>query len=152
MTQPNSSLRFFSSFHLSLGRSFSELYQKAIKDAECKPGENQSGEAWVLDEREEEEDEEEKAEAEDKLKAAGVGEADIMEVQAEADEGEGQPHDKGQSETGPGSLLAPPSLPLLRATSLQDQPANQNQEGSASQLTRSCSLERPPSHRDTCDG
>ncbi|KAK1882897.1 Signal-induced proliferation-associated 1-like protein 1 [Dissostichus eleginoides] len=37
-------------------RSFSELYQKAIKDAECKPGEDQSGEAWVLDEREEEEE------------------------------------------------------------------------------------------------
>uniref|UniRef100_H3D2F5 Signal-induced proliferation-associated 1 n=1 Tax=Tetraodon nigroviridis TaxID=99883 RepID=H3D2F5_TETNG len=28
-------------------RSFSELYQKAIKDAECKPGEDQSGVAWV---------------------------------------------------------------------------------------------------------
>uniref|UniRef100_A0A3Q3XG23 Rap-GAP domain-containing protein n=1 Tax=Mola mola TaxID=94237 RepID=A0A3Q3XG23_MOLML len=133
-------------------RSFSELYQKAIKDAECKPGEDQSGEAWVLDEREEEEDEEEKEEVEDKLKAAGVGEADIMEVQAEADEGEGQPHDKGQREIGLGSLLAPPGLPLLRATSLQDQPADQSQEGSTSQLTRSCSLERPPSFRDMCDG
>lgn len=142
----------FSSCRLSLCRSFSELYQKAIKDAECKPGEDQSGEAWVLDEREEEEDEEEKEEVEDKLKAAGVGEADIMEVQAEADEGEGQPHDKGQSEIGLGSLLAPPGLPLLRATSLQDQPADQSQEGSTSQLTRSCSLERPPSFRDTCDG
>ena len=40
-------------------RSFSELYQKAIKDAECKPGEDQSGEAWVLDEREEEEEDKE---------------------------------------------------------------------------------------------
>ncbi len=131
-------------------RSFSELYQKAIKDAECKPGEDQSGEAWVLDEREEEEEEEETAE--DKLKAGGVGEADIMEVQVEAEEGEGQSCDKGQSERSHGSLLTPPSLPLLRATSLQDQPANQSQEGSTSQLTRSCSLERRPSIRDTFDG
>lgn len=132
-----------------LCRSFSELYQKAIKDAECKPGEDQSGEAWVLDEREEEEEEEEK---EEKLKAGGVSEADIMEVRTEAGEGEGQWCDKGQSERSHGSLLTPPSLPLLRATSLQDQPANQSQEGSASQLTRSCSLERRPPFGDVCDG
>lgn len=133
-----------------LCRSFSELYQKAIKDVECKPGEDQSGEAWVLDEREEEEEEGEVEE--DKLKAGGVSEADIMEVQVEAEEGEGQSCDKGQSERSQGSLLTPPSLPLLRATSLQDQPANQSQEGSASQLTRSCSLERRPSLRDALDG
>lgn len=125
-------------------RSFSELYQKAIKDAECKPGEDQSGEAWVLDEREEEEEKEEKDE-----KAVGVSEADIMEVQMEAEEGEGQARDKGQRH---GSLLTPPSLPLLRATSLQDQPANRSTEGSSSQLTRSCSLEQPPSFREACDG
>lgn len=108
----------------------------------------------MLDEREEEEEQEEQPEEakEDKLKAGGVNEADITEVQVEAEEGEGQSCDKGQSERSHGSLLTPPSLPLLRATSLQDQPANQNQESSGSQLTRSCSLERQPSYRDTCDG
>lgn len=126
-------------------RSFSELYQKAIKDAECKPGEDQSGEAWVLDEREEEEEEKE----EEEETAAGVSEADIMEVRTETEEVEGQPCDKGQSH---GSLLTPPSLPLQRATSLQDQPANHSPEGSSSQLTRSCSLEQQPSFRDACDG
>ncbi|KAM7397887.1 hypothetical protein PAMA_005970 [Pampus argenteus] len=131
-------------------RSFSELYQKAIKDAECKPGEDQSGEAWVLDEREEEEEEEEAKD--DKLKAGGVDEADIMEVQVERDEAKEQSSDKGQSERSHGSLLTTPSLPLLRATSLQDKPANQSQEGSTSQLTRSFSLEREPSYGDTCDG
>ncbi|XP_008283329.1 signal-induced proliferation-associated 1-like protein 2 isoform X1 [Stegastes partitus] len=134
-------------------RSFSELYLKAIKDAECKPGEDQSGEAWVLDEREEEEEEEEEEEArEDEQKAGGVDEADTTEVQVDAEEGEEQPCDKGQSDRGQGSLLTPPSLPLLRATSLQDQSANQSQEGSTSQLTRSLSLERQPSYSDTCDG
>ncbi|KAM3601385.1 uncharacterized protein V6R79_011898 [Siganus canaliculatus] len=135
-------------------RSFSELYQKAIKDAECKPGEDQSGEAWVLDEREEEAEEEEEEEdvAEDTLKAGGADEVDITEVQVEASDGEGQLFDKGQSDGGHGSLLIPPSLPLLRASSLQDPPTNQSQEGSGSQLTRSCSLERRLSFRDACDG
>ncbi|XP_067464001.1 signal-induced proliferation-associated protein 1 isoform X3 [Thunnus thynnus] len=131
-------------------RSFSELYQKAIKDAECKPGEDQSGEAWVLDEREEEEEEEE--EEEDKLKAGSVNEVDIMEVQVEGEEVEEQLSDKEQNERSHGLLLTPPSLPLLRATSLQDQPANQSQEDSTLQLTRSYSLERQPSYGDTCDG
>ncbi|XP_053187963.1 signal-induced proliferation-associated protein 1 isoform X2 [Scomber japonicus] len=129
-------------------RSFSELYQKAIKDAECKPGEDQSGEAWVLDEREEEEEEEE----DNELKAGGVNEADMMEVQVEGGEVEEQSSDKGQSERSDGSLLTLPSLPLLRATSLQDQPANQSQEDITLQLARSCSLERQPSYGDTCDG
>ena len=44
-------------------RSFSELYQKAIQDAEGKSGEGQSGEAWVLDEREDEEEEDEEVES-----------------------------------------------------------------------------------------
>ncbi|XP_026183603.1 signal-induced proliferation-associated 1-like protein 2 isoform X2 [Mastacembelus armatus] len=131
-------------------RSFSELYQKAIKDVECKPGEDQSGEAWVLDEREEDEEEEEEAK-EDELKAGGVGEADVMEVQVEADQGGEQSCDKGQNERSHGLLLMPPSLPLLRATSLQDQPATQSLEGSTSQLTRSYSLERQLSCKDTCD-
>ncbi|KAM8900173.1 signal-induced proliferation-associated protein 1 isoform 1-T2 [Spinachia spinachia] len=156
-------------------RSFSELYQKAIKDVECTPGEDQSGEAWVLDEREEEEEEEgeeekkeeeegeekerveieEEAEAEtmeEKLKASGVDEADAGQEQVASEEGEGQSCDEGQSEKSPGSLIPPPGLPLLRATSLQDQPAIQSPEGSDSQLTRSCSLERQPTYRDACDG
>lgn len=134
-------------------RSFSELYQKAIKDAECKPGETQSGEAWVLDEREEGEEEEEEDVNEDELKTRGVDEPDTVEVQVEAGEGEEQSCDKGQNQKDHGSLLLmPPSLPLLRATSLQDQPANQTQEAGAQQLTRSISLERQPSYGDTSDG
>lgn len=130
-----------------LCRSFSELYQKAIKDAECKPGEDQSGEAWVLDEREEEEEEEEEP------KKSVVGDADIVEVQVEAEEGEEQSRNEGQSDRSHDSLLTAPSLPLLRATSLQDQPANQSPDsGGGSQLTRSYSLERQPSYGDTCDG
>lgn len=132
-------------------RSFSELYQKAIKDAECKPGEDQSGEAWVLDEREEEEEEEreEEVKEEDKLKGGGSDEVDIIEVGTT--EVEGHLNNKEQSERGHTTLLTPPCLPLLRATSLQDQPANQSEESSSPQLTRSCSLERT-SYRDTCDG
>lgn len=129
-------------------RSFSELYLKAIKDAECKPGENQSGEAWVLDEREEEE---EAKKEEDDVKAGGVEEPDTKEAQVETDAGEEQLCDKVESERNPYSLLNMPSLPLLRATSLQDQPANQGQEGSASQLPRSYSLEKQLSYSDTCD-
>lgn len=100
----------------------------------------------MLDEREEEEEKEE----EEVETADGINEADVMEVQVELEEGEVQPCDKGQSERK-GLLLPPPSLPLLRATSLQDQPANQSQ-GGGSQLTRSYSLEQHPSFRDTCDG
>ncbi|XP_005735549.1 signal-induced proliferation-associated 1-like protein 2 [Pundamilia nyererei] len=129
-------------------RSFSELYLKAIKDAECKPGENQSGEAWVLDEREEEE---EAKKEDDDVKTGGVEEPDTKEAQVETDEGEEQLCDKVESERNPYSLLTMPSLPLLRATSLQDQPANQGQEGSASQLPRSYSLEKQLSYSDTCD-
>uniref|UniRef100_A0A3Q3JV76 Rap-GAP domain-containing protein n=1 Tax=Monopterus albus TaxID=43700 RepID=A0A3Q3JV76_MONAL len=129
-------------------RSFSELYQKAIKDVECKPGEDQSGEAWVLDEREEEEEEEEEVK-EDKMKAGGVNEAHLMEVQVEAEE---QLCDEGQNGRSHSLLLMPPSLPLSRATSLQDQPANRSLEGRALQLTRSYSLERQPSYREACDG
>ncbi|XP_072231871.1 signal-induced proliferation-associated protein 1 isoform X2 [Leuresthes tenuis] len=132
-------------------RSFSELYQKAIKDAECKPGEDRSGEAWVLDERAEEEEEEEQAN-EDELKTGGVSEVEKMEVQTVAEGGEEQSGDKEPCEGDPSSLLTPPSLPLFRATSLQDQPANQSQEGGTSQLTRSLSLERQLSYTDTCDG
>lgn len=118
-------------------RSFSELYQKAIMDAECKTGENHSGEAWVLDEREEAEDEDR------------VTNMDVTEVDGgNTDE---QQSDKTQSERSQDSLLMPPCLPLLRATSLQDQPANQSQD-ETTHLTRSFSLERQPSFKDTCDG
>lgn len=126
-----------------LCRSFSELYQKAIKDAECKPGENQSGEAWVLEEREED--------GEDLKDKGRVSTVDITQGHVEGGNGNEQPADKMQSEKSQDLLLTLPSLPLLRATSLQDQPANQSQEVSASQLTRSYSLERQPSFKDTCD-
>uniref|UniRef100_A0A3Q3A804 Signal-induced proliferation-associated 1 n=1 Tax=Kryptolebias marmoratus TaxID=37003 RepID=A0A3Q3A804_KRYMA len=132
-------------------RSFSELYQKAIKDAECKPGEDQSGEAWVVDEREEELEEEEERATEEESKADRVGEVELVEVQMETDGVEEQTCDKGPNDETY-SLLTLPALPLLRATSLQEQPANQSQESSASQITRSLSLERQLSYTDTCDG
>ncbi|XP_014051863.1 signal-induced proliferation-associated 1-like protein 2 isoform X2 [Salmo salar] len=128
-------------------RSFSELYQKAIQDAERKPGEGQSGEAWVLDEREEEEMEEEEREQ-------GEGkEAETMEGPAEGGEAEDRPSEMGQGEEDKGdqgSLFSTPSLPILRATSLHDHPPNQTMEAiSHSQLTRSYSLEYS---RDICGG
>ncbi|XP_045546003.1 signal-induced proliferation-associated protein 1 isoform X5 [Salmo salar] len=135
-------------------RSFSELYQKAIQDAERKPGEGQSGEAWVLDEREEEEEEE----MEEEEREQGEGkEAETMEGPAEGGEAEDRLSETGLGEEDQGdqgdqgSLLSPPSLPLLRATSLQDHPLNQTVEITPSQLTRSYSLERHPSCRDICD-
>lgn len=138
--------------YLSLRRSFSELYQKAIKDAECKPGEDQSGEAWVLDDREEEEEEgQEEAVAEDEPPPSESEEEErLRAVKAEDGESEGQPCDGGDGERSLGPLLAPPSLPLLRATSLQEPPTNQSQEDT--QRPRSCSLERRPSLREACDG
>ncbi|KAM9497670.1 signal-induced proliferation-associated protein 1-like isoform 2-T9 [Salvelinus alpinus] len=130
-------------------RSFSELYQKAIQDAERKPGEGQSGEAWVLDEREEEEEEMEEEEREQ-----GEGkEAETMEGPAEGGEAEDRPSEMGQGEEDKGdqgSLFSTPSLPILRATSLHDHPPNQTMEAiSHSQLTRSYSLEYS---RDICGG
>ncbi|KAK7925521.1 hypothetical protein WMY93_007831 [Mugilogobius chulae] len=119
-------------------RSFSELYQKAIMDAECKTGESQSGEAWVLDEREE-------AEEENRVIQMEITEVDAGNTNE-------QPSDKTSSEKNEESFLVPPSLPLLRATSLQDAPANQGQDESSSQLTRSFSLERQAFFKDTCDG
>ncbi|XP_038862072.1 signal-induced proliferation-associated protein 1-like [Salvelinus namaycush] len=129
-------------------RSFSELYQKAIQDAERKPGEGQSGEAWVLDEREEEE------EMEEEEREQGEGkEAETMEGPAEGGEAEDRPSEMGQGEEDKGdqgSLFSTPSLPILRATSLHDHPPNQTMEAiSHSQLTRSYSLEYS---RDICGG
>ncbi|XP_062341875.1 signal-induced proliferation-associated protein 1-like [Osmerus eperlanus] len=135
-------------------RSFSELYQKAIQDAERKPGEGQSGEAWVLDEREEEEEEpeEEEEEPEEEERKQGEGrEAEMIEVEVDAGEAEDRSSEKVQGEEGHTSLLSPASLPLLRATSLQEAPPLQAPEDPAAQLTRSSSLERHPNCRDICD-
>ncbi|MEQ2304542.1 hypothetical protein AMECASPLE_028137, partial [Ameca splendens] len=134
-------------------RSFSELYQKAIKDAECKSGEDQSGVAWVVDEKEDEKEEQEQK-MEDHLKADRVNEEELTEEELKMDGGREQPCDRHQNEGSHGPLLGPPYLPLLRATSLQDQPTNQIEEVSVSQLTRSFSLEKQLSYTDTdsCDG
>jgi hypothetical protein len=100
----------------------------------------------VLDEGEEEE------EMEEEEREQGEGkEAETMEGPAEGGEAEDRLSETGQGEEDQGSLLSPPSLPLLRATSLQDHPLNQTVEITPSQLTRSYSLERHPSCRDTCD-
>ncbi|XP_053703157.1 signal-induced proliferation-associated 1-like protein 2 [Synchiropus splendidus] len=111
-------------------RSFSELYQKAIKDAECQPGEDQSREAWVVDEAPEEEE----AKPEEVL--------DMIEVREEAEPEPSLVPDEGHT-------LSPPSLPLLRATSLQEAPDTHSQDIS---ITRSFSLERPSMFTDTCEG
>ncbi|KAG7464531.1 hypothetical protein MATL_G00166590 [Megalops atlanticus] len=129
-------------------RSFSELYLKAIQDAERKSGEGQSGEAWVLDEREEEEEQQEE-EKEEREQGEGE-EAELMGV------GEGSARESDSSKIAPGqgqesSLLSLPSLPLLRATSLQDDPPSQPAEITATALTRSCSLEKHLPHQDSQD-
>ncbi|KAM6970688.1 signal-induced proliferation-associated protein 1 isoform 2-T3 [Aplochiton taeniatus] len=128
-------------------RSFSELYQKAIQDAERKPGEGQSGEAWVLDEKDEEEEGD--MEMEEGERQPGEGdEAEMMEVAVDEVEGQNPP----QEPEGQVLLLSLPSLPLLRATSLQDQPPDQSPDGVPCQLTRSFSLEKHPPCREMCDG
>ncbi|KAK6316842.1 signal-induced proliferation-associated protein 1 isoform X1 [Coregonus clupeaformis] len=131
-------------------RSFSELYQKAIQDAERKPGEGQSGEAWVLDEREEEEEMEEEEREQGEGKEAetmeGPAEGGEAEETGQAEEDQGDQRDQGDQD----SLFSTPSLPLLRATSLHDHPPNQTMEEiTPSQITRSYSLEYS---RDICDG
>ncbi|XP_031428336.1 signal-induced proliferation-associated protein 1 isoform X2 [Clupea harengus] len=145
-------------------RSFSELYQKAIQDAEGKSGEGQSGEAWVLDEREDEEededeeveDEEEEEEEEDEEEERTEGER----VQGEGMEAEPVEQVDGTApdltpatdEGSPGCLLSPPSIPLLRATSLQDHPQPPAPDITPSSLTRSYSLERHPPCQDLLEG
>lgn len=115
-------------------RSFSELYQKSIQDAESKSGEGHSGEAWVLDERDEETD---------------VGEEEGRE--GEREQGEGEESDSVEGGTqGMSGMLSPPSLPLLRASSLQENPPSL--ETSPSSLSRSYSLERTLPCQDICDG
>ncbi len=118
-------------------RSFSELYQKAIQDAEGKSGDGRSGEAWVLDDDEEVEDddggveEEEEKEIENKTSDRETPKQEIHEEQMETD-----------------SLLSPPSLPLLRATSLQDSMKSQSAEA----LTRSYSLDAHPRYQNIIEG
>lgn len=125
---------------LSEFRSFSELYHKAIQDAESKSGEGQSGEAWVLDDDEEVEvdgnrgEKEEKKQIENKTTDRETPKQMIHEEQKRSPE---------PMETD--SLLSPPSLPLLRATSLQDSMKSQSPEVS---LTRSYSLEGHPPYQD----
>ncbi|XP_051555076.1 signal-induced proliferation-associated 1-like protein 2 isoform X2 [Myxocyprinus asiaticus] len=125
-------------------RSFSELYQKAIQDAESKSGEGCSGEAWVLDERGEEEDDDEDE----------GGEDDKEEDENRVSDRETQKKERCGEEMGisgredADSLLSPPSLPLLRATSLQDNVKSQTPEITAISLTRSYSLEHHPPCQD----
>ncbi len=121
---------------LSEFRSFSELYQKAIQDAESKSGEGRSGEAWVLDDDEEVEvdvgggEKEEKKETENKTTDRETPKQEIHEEQM----GFPEPMETDL-------LLSPPSLPLLRATSLQDSMKSQSPEVTSVSLTRSYSLE-----------
>uniref|UniRef100_A0AAY4DV64 Rap-GAP domain-containing protein n=1 Tax=Denticeps clupeoides TaxID=299321 RepID=A0AAY4DV64_9TELE len=117
-------------------RSFSELYQKSIQDAECKSEDGQSGEAWVLDEREQEEEEEEEEEEDDmgeNQRVQGEGE----ESRDNADGINDEPLDRAPptGEAGPELLLSPPSLALLRATSLQDSSPTSAPEITATSLT-----------------
>ncbi|XP_028976651.2 signal-induced proliferation-associated 1-like protein 2 isoform X2 [Esox lucius] len=133
-------------------RSFSELYQKAIQDAEHKPGEGQSGEAWVLDQREEETKKEVWEQGDGK-------EMETMEEPAEGGEAEdrqpavGQDTDNQEDQSDQGTLLSPTSLPLIRATSLQDHTPDQTaEEITPSQFTRSYSLERHQAFQEPCDG
>ncbi|XP_067280901.1 signal-induced proliferation-associated protein 1 isoform X2 [Pseudorasbora parva] len=127
-------------------RSFSELYQKAIQDAESKSGEGRSGEAWVLDEDDDEDgdegEEEEKKENENKMyESESSPKQEPLGAQIEFPE----PVDTD-------SLLSPPSLPLLRATSLQDSMKSQSPEITPVSITRSYSLEGHPPYQDILEG
>ncbi|XP_009301927.1 signal-induced proliferation-associated protein 1 isoform X2 [Danio rerio] len=128
-------------------RSFSELYQKAIEDAESKSGEGCSGEAWVLDDEDEEEDEEEaEEEEEEKDEENKIADSEaVMQDPAGDQIGFVEPMETD-------SLLSPPSLPLLRATSLQDSMKSQSSEISAVSITRSYSLEGHPPCQDILEG
>lgn len=129
-------------------RSFSELYQKAIQDAESKSGEGRSGEAWVLDYDDDEDDgdgeegeEEEMKENENKMDDSETPKQELLGEQLVFPE----PMDTD-------SLLSPPSLPLLRATSLQDSMKSQTPEITPVSLTRSYSLEGHPPCQDIFQG
>ncbi|XP_067256069.1 signal-induced proliferation-associated protein 1 isoform X1 [Chanodichthys erythropterus] len=126
-------------------RSFSELYQKAIQDAESKSGEGRSGEAWVLDDDDDDDgdegEEEEKKENENKIYDIETPKQELLVEQL----GFPEPMDTD-------SLLSPPSLPLLRATSLQDSMKSQTPEITPVSLTRSYSLEGHPPYQDILEG
>ncbi|XP_016086900.1 signal-induced proliferation-associated 1-like protein 2 [Sinocyclocheilus grahami] len=132
---------------LSEFRSFSELYQKAIQDAESKSGEGRSGEAWVLDDDEEVEvdggggEKEEKKEIENKTSDSETLKQELLGEQM------GFPE---PMETD--SLLSPPSLALIRATSLQDSMKSQSPEVTPVSLTRSYSLEGYAPYQDIIEG
>ncbi|XP_048883703.1 signal-induced proliferation-associated 1-like protein 3 isoform X3 [Brienomyrus brachyistius] len=76
-------------------RSLSELYQKALQGTELKPGDNQSREAWVVEEKEDQE--EPKGQEAQEHRHSGV---------------------RDQC-----SLVSPPCPPLQRATAFQDDSA-----------------------------
>ncbi|XP_036436473.1 signal-induced proliferation-associated protein 1 isoform X1 [Colossoma macropomum] len=137
-------------------RSFSELYQKSIQDAESKSGEGQSGEAWVLDEREvqeEQQEHEEIKELEEEEREQGEGEESVSVTRPDGREAETEEEESGEvGQGGSTCLLSPPSLPLLRATSLQDSPLPQGLEVTPTALIRSYSLERHPPYEDIFDG
>uniref|UniRef100_A0A3P8W8E1 Signal-induced proliferation-associated 1 n=1 Tax=Cynoglossus semilaevis TaxID=244447 RepID=A0A3P8W8E1_CYNSE len=130
-------------------RSFSELYKKAINDADCKPGEDMSGEAWVLDEKD--------VEREARPKMDRLNDPDVTEVKVEATPAEEQSCDEVQRKESlakceESQLQLTPGLPVSRANSLQDQLANNSQHASAAQLTRSFSLDTQSSFQDTFNG
>ncbi|KAJ8246933.1 hypothetical protein GJAV_G00256930 [Gymnothorax javanicus] len=131
-------------------RSFSELYLKAIQDTDRKSEEGHSGEAWVLDEREEEEEvemEEEDVGREERQE--GEGEEAEPSGEGESRVGEPKSSEVASEESERSSLLPMPSLPLLRATSLQETHPSQPPEIIPTPLTRSYSLERHPSRQDS---
>ncbi|XP_035263633.1 signal-induced proliferation-associated 1-like protein 2 isoform X3 [Anguilla anguilla] len=134
-------------------RSFSELYLKAIQDTDRKSGEGQSGEAWVLDEREEEEEEEkeEEEDVEEEERQEGEGEDGEPSGEGEGGAGETKSSEVTSGEGDQGTHLSLPSLPLLRATSLQENHPSQPPEITPTTLTRSYSLERHPPRQDSSD-
>uniref|UniRef100_W5M4T4 PDZ domain-containing protein n=1 Tax=Lepisosteus oculatus TaxID=7918 RepID=W5M4T4_LEPOC len=106
-------------------RSYSELYLRAIQDTDRK-AEGVLGEAWVLGDAEREE-----GDGDDGVEPDGPGEG-------------------RRGGGGGGQDLAPPSLSLHRATSLQDSPRTGPAELPG--MTRSLSLEKhPPGQLDSCD-
>lgn len=125
-------------------RSFSELYEKAILDAEGKSGEGQSGEAWVLDERGENNDGGEK---EEKEKENRRSDSETQTHKEQLGEEMGIPESRDSE-----LMLSLPSIPLLRATSLQDSAQTQISEIPPISLTRSYSLERHPTCEDFYKG
>ncbi|XP_051574344.1 signal-induced proliferation-associated 1-like protein 2 isoform X2 [Myxocyprinus asiaticus] len=133
-------------------KSFSELYQKAIQDAESKSGEGCSGEAWVLDERGEEADDDDGDDDDD------GGEDDKKEDENRVSDSETQKKERREEEIEISgsedaySLLSPPSLALLRATSLQHSVKSQTPEINPVSLTRSYSLESHPLCQDILEG